>query len=129
MKTNIYVAIALVLILTGMTVILVLIGHEKQEEKIDERMIIGDSDRVAREIATLSQVCWKEGKRKNVQDLHTCYRLDVETVDGMDINKDQVERYIEIDERYFEIPAKIDGDVIGLELNFVPSDRPKVMFN
>ncbi len=129
MKTNIYVTLALALILTGMTVILVLIGHEQHEEKTDEKVIIGDSDRVAREIATLSQVCWRDGTRKNVQNLYTCYILDIETIDGMDIKRDQVEKYMDIDRKHFEIPTKIEGEVKDLELNYVPSDRPKVMFN
>lgn len=125
-RTNIYVALALVLMLVGLTLALRGISRSRRDT-LEEKNIFGGVDQASRELAAMSQVCWSKNIFREEIDSNDCFKASLNLRDGDYVEKDDVLEYLD-DDVDLTMPQKI-SDGSSFEIRFLSGSNPTVIMD
>lgn len=128
-KTNLYMIGLLGIVLISLTVIFArnIVAGASTADKPEEQTLVGSSGHVSKQIASLIDVCWKKNKKGDSETLEDCYNIELNLQDPYGIEKELIVNYLEMDERNFEMPEKIDKQSESLEIRYLPDNVSKIM--
>ena len=129
-RTNLYMIILLGVVLICMTVIFtrnLVMGAETTDAQ--EQTIVGSSGHVAKQIATLVEVCWQKNQNGKSEKLDICYKVDLNLQDPYAVKKSLITNYLEIEKDCFEMPEKLKMTTGSFDIRYLPGNGSKVMLN
>ena len=129
-RTNLYMILLLGIVLICFTVIFTrnLVTGAKTNDA-QEQTIIGSSGHVAKQIATLVEVCWNKNEKGESEKLDICYKVELNLQDPYAIKKSLIANYLEMEKSSFEMPKELTMRTASFDIRYIPGNSSKVMIN